>query len=140
MSQNKAGEVIGLATLLLGDGIIRGIIPAMVLQTLKAKAGDYLAFELQARGSVLVRKSTAAERKAGRASASSSEAGSVIALAAVSPHQAKLRGRIPAPVSNLLKGKSGDVIAFERTSDGAVLLRKSTSAERKTGGRKGGQL
>jgi bifunctional DNA-binding transcriptional regulator/antitoxin component of YhaV-PrlF toxin-antitoxin module len=138
MSQEKETGVIGTATLLLGDGIVRGIIPAMVLSTLKAKAGDKLAFELQTKGSVLVRKSTAAERKAGRLTDSQDNEGGVIALAAISPHQEKLRGRIPAPVSNALKAKSGEVLAFERTTDGSVLLRKSTAGERKAK-KKGGK-
>ena len=130
-SQEKEVEVIGLSTLLLGDGIVRGIIPARVLKTLKAKAGDKLAFEAQTKGSVIVRKSTAAERKASSSTNTQNQESGVIALAAISPHQEKLRGRIPAPVSNLLKGKSGDVLAFEQTSDGSVLLRKSTASERK---------
>lgn len=138
MSQEKETGVIGTATLLLGDGIVRGIIPAMVLSVLKVKAGDKLAFELQAKGFVRVRKSTAAERKAGRSTDSQNNVGGVIALAAISPHQEKLRGRIPAPVSNALKGKSGDVLAFERMQDGSVLLRKSTASERKAK-KKGGK-
>ena len=134
MSQDKEAEVIATATLLLGDGIVRGIIPASVLRMLKTKSSDKLAFELQNDRSVLVRKSTAAERKSGSLTNSQNKEAGVIALATISPHQNKLRGRIPAPVANLLKAKSGEMLAFERKSNGMIFVRKSRAAERKSGG------
>jgi bifunctional DNA-binding transcriptional regulator/antitoxin component of YhaV-PrlF toxin-antitoxin module len=42
---------------------VRGKIPAPVVKALRAKGGDVLAFERQADGTVIVRKSTAAQRK-----------------------------------------------------------------------------
>jgi bifunctional DNA-binding transcriptional regulator/antitoxin component of YhaV-PrlF toxin-antitoxin module len=45
-----------------------------------------------------------------------------------------VRGKIPVPVIKALKAKGGDMLAFERRADGAVVLRKSTAAERKAGG------
>ena len=55
----------------------------------------------------------------------------LIALAAVYQDGTTVRGKIPAPVVKALKAKGGDVLAFERQSDGAVIVRKSTAAERK---------
>jgi bifunctional DNA-binding transcriptional regulator/antitoxin component of YhaV-PrlF toxin-antitoxin module len=62
----------------------------------------------------------------------------LIALATIFDEGHIVRGRIPAPVVKALKAKDGDVMAFERTSSGAIVVRKSTAAERKSQG-KGGQ-
>ncbi len=59
-------EVVALATVTLDGSTLRGKIPAAVVKALKAKEGDVLAFEQRADGAVVVRKSTAAERKAGK--------------------------------------------------------------------------
>ncbi|MBA3713917.1 MAG: hypothetical protein H0W76_15915 [Pyrinomonadaceae bacterium] len=56
----------------------------------------------------------------------------IIALAAVYQDGTTVRGKIPAPVVKALKAKGGDVLAFERQTDGAVIVRKSTAAERKS--------
>jgi bifunctional DNA-binding transcriptional regulator/antitoxin component of YhaV-PrlF toxin-antitoxin module len=59
-------KLIALSTL-FEDGLsIRGKIPVPVIKALKAKGGDQLAFERGAGGTVVIRKSTAAERKGGR--------------------------------------------------------------------------
>lgn len=57
----------------------------------------------------------------------------VIALATVTQDGTTLRGKIPAPVVKALKAKEGDVLAFERRSDGTVIVRKSIASERKAG-------
>ena len=56
----------------------------------------------------------------------------LITLAAVYRDGKTVRGKIPAPVVKALKAKCGDVLAFERRADGAVIVRKSTAAERKS--------
>ncbi len=55
----------------------------------------------------------------------------LIALAAVYQDGTTVRGKIPVPLVKALKAKAGDVLAFERQTDGAVIVRKSTAAERK---------
>ena len=60
---NKETELIALATVYQDGTTVRGKIPASVVKALKAKAGDVLTFERQTDGVVIVRKSTAAERK-----------------------------------------------------------------------------
>ncbi len=60
---SKETELIALATVYQDDTTVRGKIPAPVAKALKANAGDVLAFVRQADGTVMVRKSTAAERK-----------------------------------------------------------------------------
>lgn len=62
----------------------------------------------------------------------SDDRGGVIALATIFDEGPVVRGRIPAPVVKALKAKGGDVVAFERGPGGAVVLRKSTAAERKS--------
>jgi len=54
------------------------------------------------------------------------------AHAAVNHDGAALSGKIPAPVVKALKAKAGDVLAFGRRADGAVIVRKWTPAERKS--------
>ena len=56
-------ELIALATVYQDGATVRGKVPASVVRALKAKGGDVLAFEQQADGAVLVRKSTVADRK-----------------------------------------------------------------------------
>ncbi len=60
------------------------------------------------------------------------EAGEVIALATVFQDGTSVRGKIPYSIVRALKAKGGDVLAFERQSDGALIVRKSTASERKT--------
>jgi antitoxin component of MazEF toxin-antitoxin module len=60
------------------------------------------------------------------------EAGEVIALATVFQDGTSVRGKIPYSVVKALKAKDSDVLAFERQSNGAVIVRKSTASERKT--------
>ena len=60
---NNKAELIVLATVYQDGATVRGKIPAPVVKALKAKGGDVLAFERQADGTVMVRKSKAAERK-----------------------------------------------------------------------------
>lgn len=64
----------------------------------------------------------------------------LIALSTLFDDVSSVRGKIPVPVIKVLKAKAGDLLAFERRSDGTVIVRKSTAAERKSGssGRKGG--
>jgi bifunctional DNA-binding transcriptional regulator/antitoxin component of YhaV-PrlF toxin-antitoxin module len=59
-------KLIALSTLFEDVSSVRGKIPVPVVKALKAKAGDMLAFERRPDGTVVVRKSTAAERKAGQ--------------------------------------------------------------------------
>ena len=59
---SKEPELIALATVYQDGTTVRGKIPAPVVKALKAKSGDVLAFERRA-DAVIVRKSTAAERK-----------------------------------------------------------------------------
>ena len=61
---------------------------------------------------------------------SSGEAG-VIATATVYQDETTVRGKIPASVVRALKANAGDVLVFERTGGGGVILRKSKAAERK---------
>jgi antitoxin component of MazEF toxin-antitoxin module len=64
----------------------------------------------------------------------------VIALATVYQDGSSVRGKIPASVVKALRAKDGDVLAFERRSDGRVLVRKSNAAERKgLASKKGGK-
>ena len=56
----------------------------------------------------------------------------LIALATVYQDGTTVRGKIPAPLVKALRAKGGDVLAFERQGDGAVIVRKSTAAERKS--------
>lgn len=55
----------------------------------------------------------------------------LIALATVYQDGTSVRGKIPASVVKALRAKDSDVLAFERRSDGTVLVRKSKAAERK---------
>ena len=55
----------------------------------------------------------------------------LIAFATVYQDGTTVRGKIPAPLVKALKAKSGDVLAFERQTDGTVIVRKATAAERK---------
>ncbi len=57
-------DLIALATLFEDGTSVRGKIPVPLVKALKAKGGDMLAFERRADGTVVVRKSTASERKA----------------------------------------------------------------------------
>ena len=59
-------NLIALASLFADGASIRGKIPVPLVKALKAKDGDVLAFERQPDGTIVVRKSTAAERKWGR--------------------------------------------------------------------------
>ena len=56
----------------------------------------------------------------------------LIAIATIYQDGITVRGKIPAPVVKALRAKAGDVLAFERRADGAVLVRKATAAERKS--------
>ena len=56
----------------------------------------------------------------------------LIALSTLFEDVSSVRGKIPVPVIKALKAKAGDQLAFERQSDGSVVVRKSTAAERKT--------
>lgn len=67
-----------------------------------------------------------------------SEDNNLIALSTLFEDGTSVRGKIPIPVVKALKAKGGDVLAFERQSDGSVVVRKSTAAERKAGGGGGG--
>ena len=60
---SKETELIALATVYQDGTTVRGKISAPLVKALKAKGGDVLAFERQLDGTVIVRKSTAAERK-----------------------------------------------------------------------------
>jgi bifunctional DNA-binding transcriptional regulator/antitoxin component of YhaV-PrlF toxin-antitoxin module len=62
-----------------------------------------------------------------------SEENKLIALSTLFADVSSVRGKIPVPVVKALKAKAGDMLAFERRSDGAVVVRKSTAAERKAG-------
>ena len=57
----------------------------------------------------------------------------LIALATLFQDGTSVRGKIPVPLVKALKAKGGDMLAFERQSDGTVIVRKSTAAERKLG-------
>jgi bifunctional DNA-binding transcriptional regulator/antitoxin component of YhaV-PrlF toxin-antitoxin module len=63
------------------------------------------------------------------------ESTELIALATLFDEGTIVRGRIPVTVVKALKAKGGDVVAFERTSDGKIILRKATAAERKAQGK-----
>lgn len=60
---SEDNTLIAVASLFADGTSVRGKIPVPLVKALKAKGGDMLAFVRQADGSVLVRKSTAAERK-----------------------------------------------------------------------------
>jgi bifunctional DNA-binding transcriptional regulator/antitoxin component of YhaV-PrlF toxin-antitoxin module len=64
-----------------------------------------------------------------------SKATGVIALATIFDEGRIVRGKIPVPVVRALKANGGDVVAFERKPDGAIVLRKSTATERKSLGK-----
>jgi len=66
-----------------------------------------------------------------------SEEAEVIALATLFQDGASARGKIPVSLVKALKAQGGDVLAFERRSDGAVVMRKSTASERKAGNKGG---
>jgi bifunctional DNA-binding transcriptional regulator/antitoxin component of YhaV-PrlF toxin-antitoxin module len=66
-----------------------------------------------------------------------SEDTTLIALSTLFEDGASVRGKIPVPVIKALKAKGGDLLAFERRTDGSVVVRKSTAAERKAGGGSG---
>ena len=57
-------EVIARATVYQDGDMVRGKIPVPVVKALKAKAGDELTFAARADGSIVMRKTTAAERQA----------------------------------------------------------------------------
>ena len=63
----------------------------------------------------------------------------LIALSTLFEDGTSVRGKIPVPVVKALKAKGGDQLAFERQSDGTVVVRKSTAAERKAGQGAGGK-
>lgn len=63
-NKKAAAGIIALATVYQDGETVRGKIPASVVRALKAGDGDVLAFERLPGGSVAIRKSTAAERKA----------------------------------------------------------------------------
>jgi hypothetical protein len=60
----------------------------------------------------------------------------LIALSTLFEDGTSVRGKIPVPVVKALKAKGGDILVFERRADGTVVVRKSTAAERKAGGKK----
>jgi bifunctional DNA-binding transcriptional regulator/antitoxin component of YhaV-PrlF toxin-antitoxin module len=60
-----------------------------------------------------------------------SEETELIALATLFQDGTSVRGKIPVPLVKALKAKGGDVLAFERGSDGTITIRKATAAERK---------
>jgi antitoxin component of MazEF toxin-antitoxin module len=64
-----------------------------------------------------------------------SEEPEVIALTTLFQDGPSVRGKIPVALVKALKAKGGDILAFERQPDGAIVVRKSTAAERKAGGR-----
>lgn len=59
---NRGTEVIGRTSIFEDGTGVRGKVPSSVAKALHAKAGDMLIFERRG-GDVLIRKSTAAERK-----------------------------------------------------------------------------
>ena len=64
----------------------------------------------------------------------------IIALATVYQDGTTVRGKIPNSVVKALRAKDGDVLVFERQSDGAVRVRKSNASERKgLASKKGGK-
>ena len=63
----------------------------------------------------------------------------LIALSTLFEDGTSVRGKIPVPLVKALKAKGGDMLAFERRSDGSVVVRKSTAAERKAGARGSGK-
>jgi bifunctional DNA-binding transcriptional regulator/antitoxin component of YhaV-PrlF toxin-antitoxin module len=62
-----------------------------------------------------------------------SEDTKLIALASLFEDGSSIRGKIPVPLVKALKAKGGDKLAFERQSDGTIVVRKSTATERKGG-------
>ena len=68
-----------------------------------------------------------------------SEDTKLIALATLFEDGTSVRGKIPVPLVKALKAKGGDMLAFERQSNGSVVVRKSTAAERKAGARGSGK-
>jgi hypothetical protein len=68
-SMKEGTELIARATLFQDGTSVRGKLPVPLVKALKAKGGDILTFERRADGAIVVRKSTAAERSAGSASA-----------------------------------------------------------------------
>ncbi len=63
--------------------------------------------------------------------ATKSKANEIIALATLYDDANGVRGKIPRPVVRALKANDGDIVAFERLPNGAIVIRKSTAAERK---------
>jgi hypothetical protein len=64
IKMKEGNTLVALATLFAeGGATVRGKIPVPLVKALKAKSGDMLAFVRQDDGSILVRKSTAPERK-----------------------------------------------------------------------------
>ena len=61
----------------------------------------------------------------------------VIARATVYQDGEMVRGKIPVPVVKALKAKAGEVLTFEAQTDGSVVVRKATAAERKPAPRRG---
>ena len=61
----------------------------------------------------------------------------VIARATVYQDGEMVRGKIPVPVVKALKAKAGEVLTFEAQTDGSVVVRKATAAERKPATRRG---
>jgi len=62
-----------------------------------------------------------------------------VMLARASIHQDGeiVRGKIPVPVVKALRAKEGDALIFEQRSDGTVVVRKATAAERKVRAKSG---
>ena len=60
---SKEPELIALAAVYQDGATVRSKIPAPVVKALRVKGGDVLAFEQQGDGAVVVRKSTATNRK-----------------------------------------------------------------------------
>jgi antitoxin component of MazEF toxin-antitoxin module len=135
--QDKDIARIVIATVSEHAGNLRGRIPAPIVKVLKAKAGDLLAFEELSDGSILLRKSIAAERKAVASTkapqrSKTNQASQMIALARIAFEDGIERGRIPLPVVKMLKVKSGEMVAFECRIDGSIIIRRSRAGERKT--------
>ena len=62
-----------------------------------------------------------------------SEETEVIALSTLFEDGTSIRGKIPVPLVKALKARVGDILTFERRADGAIVVRKSTASERKSG-------
>ncbi|MBA2339259.1 MAG: hypothetical protein H0V88_02605 [Pyrinomonadaceae bacterium] len=137
MNQDKEAGMIVLATVSQHANNLRGRIPAPIVRMLKARAGDVLAFERKSGGSILLRKSTTAERRSVSSTSpqpmsKTIQSRDMTALATVVLEDGIVRGRMPTPVIKMLKVKSGEMLAFERRADASEVVRKSTGAERKS--------